>query len=134
MAMKDVVTVTFNRRDDAFGFLAHPELNAESLAINGHNSSGNYGILDHLELLKWVQRNIANFGGDPDRVTIAGQSFGSAQVYHAINSELFNGTFVGAISESGIRWPYDTLLAGLATSYVEMDTALNFGINYTEFQ
>lgn len=134
MALKDVITVTFNRRDDAFGYLAHPELNAESLATNGHNSSGNYGILDQLEVLKWIQRNIAHFGGDPDRVTVAGQSFGSAQVYHALNSPLFNGTFVGAISESGIRYPYDPALAGLATSYVNMSSALKYGINYTEFQ
>lgn len=127
----DIVTVTFNRRDDAFGFLAHEELNAEALAENGHNSSGNYGILDHLELLKWVKANIAQFGGDPERVTIAGQSFGSSQVYHAVNSELFKGLFIGAISESGIRYPYDTLVQGLATSYVNMSLALQYGVNYT---
>jgi carboxylesterase 2 len=78
MALKDVVIVTFNRRDDAFGFLAHPDLNAESLAENGHNTSRHYGILDHLAVLKWVNKNIANFGGNPGRVTIAGQSFGSS--------------------------------------------------------
>lgn len=54
IAIKDVITAAFNRRDDAFSFLAYPELNAESFAKNGHNSSGNYGILDYLELLKWV--------------------------------------------------------------------------------
>ncbi|KAJ9310748.1 hypothetical protein DTO271D3_9002 [Paecilomyces variotii] len=133
LALKDVVLVTFNRRDDAFGYLAHPELNAEGLAATGHNTSGNYGVLDFLEVLKWVQKNIANFGGDPDRVTIAGQSFGSSQVYHAVNSELFKGYFHRAISESGIRYPYDTLLAGLATSYVNMDEALFHGVNYTKF-
>lgn len=133
LAMKGLVVLTFNRRDDAFGFLAHPELNAESLAENGHNASGNYGTFDHLELLKWVQRNIAQFGGDPDRVTIAGQSFGSAQVYHAINSQLFKGLFHGAIAESGLRYPYDTLLASLADSYVNMSHALEKGLNYTRF-
>lgn len=130
-AMKGAVVVTFNRRDNVYGFLAHPELNAESLAENGHSSSGNYGTLDHKFLLEWVQRNIAQFGGDPDRVTIMGQSFGSAQVYHAVNSELFQGLFVGAIAESGLRDPYDTLLAALATSYVDMDKALATGTNYT---
>ncbi|KPM43819.1 hypothetical protein AK830_g2816 [Neonectria ditissima] len=133
MAMKDVVFVSFNRRDDVFGYLAHPELNAEGLARDSFNTSGNYGVLDFLEVLKWVQSNIANFGGDPDRVTIAGQSFGSSQVYHAVNSELFSGLFVGGISQSGIRYPYDTMLAGLATSYVAMDDALAHGTNYTAF-
>ncbi|KAL4799978.1 Alpha/Beta hydrolase protein [Aspergillus venezuelensis] len=131
LARKGLVTVTFNRRDDVLGYLAHPELNAESEAEKGHSSSGNYGVLDHLELLNWVQRNIAQFGGDPNRVTIAGQSFGSAQVYHAVNSELFSGLFHGAIAESGLRYPRDTLLAGLATSYVTMNKALENGLNYT---
>ncbi|PQE18135.1 Carboxylesterase type B protein [Rutstroemia sp. NJR-2017a BBW] len=131
MALKDVVIVTFNRRDDALGFLAHPDLNAESLVENGHNASGHYGVLDHLAVLKWVNKNIANFGGNPERVTIAGQSFGSSQVYHAVNSELFKGYFVRAIAESGIRYPYDTLVAGLATSYVDMTTALTNGMDYT---
>ncbi|KAH8649814.1 prolyl oligopeptidase-like protein [Xylariales sp. PMI_506] len=113
------------------GMATHPDLNAEGLASTGYNTSGNYGVLDHLEVLNWVQNNIAAFGGDPDRVTIAGQSFGSSQVYHAVNSPLFNGTFHGAISESGIRYPYDTMLAGLATSYQTMEKALVNGINYT---
>ncbi|KAF3019790.1 hypothetical protein E8E14_012053 [Neopestalotiopsis sp. 37M] len=131
MALENVVMVTFNRRDDVLGYLALPELNAEGLELTGHNTSGNYGVLDELEVLKWVQNNIVNFGGDPDRVTIAGQSFGSAQVYHAVNSPLFEGYFHGAISQSGIRYPYDTLLAGLATQYVPMEKALSFGLNYT---
>ncbi|KAM0141853.1 hypothetical protein ACHAP3_001845 [Botrytis cinerea] len=134
MAMKNVVMVTFNRRDDVLGYLATPELNAEGLASTGYNTSGNYGILDQLEVLKWIQNNIANFGGDPDSVTIAGQSFGSSQVYHAINSPLFTGYFHRGISQSGIRYPYDTLLAGLATSYVTMERALSFGVNYTASQ
>lgn len=131
LARKGLVVVTFNRRDEGFGFLAHPELNAESLAETGYSSSGQYGTLDHLEVLKWVQRNIAKFGGDPNQVTIAGQSFGSAQVYHALNSKLFSGLFHAAIADSGIRYPYDTLLAGLADSYVEMEHALELGVNYT---
>ncbi|RAH86120.1 putative carboxylesterase [Aspergillus japonicus CBS 114.51] len=133
MALKDVILITFNRRDDAFGYLAHPELNEEGLKLTGHNTSGNYGVLDQLEVLKWVRNNIAQFGGDPDRVVVAGQSFGSSQVYHAVNSPLFSGYFHGGISESGIRYPYDPLLAGLATSYVNMSTALFHGVNYTTF-
>ena len=130
MALKDVIVVSFNRRDDAFGYLAHPELNAEGLASTGYNTSGNYGILDHLEVLKWVQKNIANFGDDATKVTVAGQSFGSSQAYHAVNGPLFKGYFCGAISQSGICYPYDTLLAGLATSYVNISTALTFGSEY----
>jgi carboxylesterase 2 len=130
MALKDVILITFNRRDDAFGYLASPELNEEGYETFGHKTSGNYGILDQLEVLKWVQKNIAKFGGDPDRVVVAGQSFGSSQVYHAVNSPLFTGYFHGGISESGIRYPYDTLLAGLATSYVNMSTAITNGASY----
>ncbi|PYI02534.1 carboxylesterase [Aspergillus sclerotiicarbonarius CBS 121057] len=133
MALKDVILVSFNRRDDAFGYLAHPELNEEGFNATGHYTSGNYGVLDFLEVLQWVQANIANFGGNPDRVVIAGQSFGSSQVYHAVNSPLFSGLFHGAISESGIRYPYDPMLAGLATSYNNMSAALNHGLNYTTF-
>ncbi|KAL3493284.1 Alpha/Beta hydrolase protein [Aspergillus germanicus] len=131
LARRGLVVVTFNRRDDVFGYLAHPELNAESLEENGHSASGHYGVLDFLALLQWVQNNIEQFGGDPDRVTIAGQSFGSAQVYHAVNSELFSGLFRAAIADSGVRYPYDTLLAGLADSYVSMPEALENGLNYT---
>lgn len=127
----DIIVVTFNRRDDAFGYLAHPDLNAEQLALNGHNASGNWGVLDHKAALEWVQTNIANFGGDPDRVTIMGQSFGSSQVYHAVNSALFKGLFIGGIAESGIHYPTNPWISALATSYVNMSRALEHGINYT---
>lgn len=127
LATKGVIVMSYNYRDGAFGFLAHPALNKES----GHNSSGNYGILDFITVLQWVQRNIANFGGDPDKVTIAGQSFGSAQVYHAVNSPLAKGLFRGMIAESGIRDPHDRLLGGLADSYRTMEHGLDIGINYT---
>ncbi|KAF7896573.1 hypothetical protein EAF00_006587 [Botryotinia globosa] len=117
--VKNVVMVTFNGRDDVLGYLATPELNAEGLATTGYNTSGNYGVLDQLEVLD---------------VTIAGQSFGSSQVYHAINSPLFSDYFHRVISQSGIRYPYDTLLAGLATSYITMERASAFGVNYTASQ
>lgn len=127
----DVIVVTFNRRDDAFGYLAHPDLNAEQLALVGHNSSGNWGVLDHKAALEWTRDNIAAFGGDPDRVTIMGQSFGSSQIYHAINSALFSGLFIGGISESGIHYPTNPWISGLATSYVNMSRAIEHGVNYT---
>lgn len=127
LATKDVVVVTYNYRDAAFGFLVHPTLNEEP----GHSSSGNYGLMDFSAALHWVQNNIANFGGDPNKVTIAGQSFGSAQVYHAVNSPLAKGLFRGMIAESGILQPYGPLLAGLADSYQTMGKAIENGINYT---
>lgn len=97
MAEKDVVFVTINYRVGIFGFLAHPELSEES----SNNVSGNYGLLDQIAALEWVQNNIANFGGDPDRVTIAGQSAGSFSVNYLVASPLAEGLFHGAIAESG---------------------------------
>ena len=74
LAKKGVVFVTYNYRLGPFGFFAHPELTKES----GHNASGNYGVMDLAAALKWVQKNIAAFGGDPGRVTLVGESAGAA--------------------------------------------------------
>ncbi len=76
LAKKGVVFVNFNYRLGALGFLAHPELTAES----SHHASGDYGFLDQIAALHWIKRNIAQFGGDPDNVTISGQSAGAASV------------------------------------------------------
>lgn len=97
MARKGVVFVSINYRLGVFGFLAHPELNWES----GRNASGNYALLDMIAALKWVQQNIATFGGDPNRVTIAGQSAGSFAVNSLMASPLAKGLFQRAIGESG---------------------------------
>jgi para-nitrobenzyl esterase len=97
MAKKGVVSVTVNYRLTVFGFLAHPELTAEA----PYHASGNYGFLDQNAALRWVQTNIAAFGGDPQRVTIAGQSAGSRSVSVQILSPLSKGLFAGAIMESG---------------------------------
>lgn len=97
LARSGVVVVTFNYRLGALGFLAHPELNAES----AHGGSGNYGFLDQIAALQWVHRNIAAFGGDPDQVTIFGQSSGSMSVSMLIASPLAAGLFQRAIGESG---------------------------------
>jgi len=97
LAKQGIVFVSFNYRLGVFGFFAHPELSAES----GHHSSGNYALMDQLAALKWVRKNIAAFGGDPDRVTIAGQSAGSASVNCLLASPLARGLFQGAIGESG---------------------------------
>lgn len=97
LARKGVVLVTINYRVGPLGFLAHPELSAES----PHRVSGNYGLLDQIAGLRWVQRNIAAFGGDPDRVTIFGESAGGIAVSMLCASPLAKGLFHGAISQSG---------------------------------
>ncbi len=96
LARKGVVLVSLAYRLGPFGFLAHPALTQES-----GRSSGNYGLLDQIAGLKWVQRNIAAFGGDPHRVTIFGESAGGISVSMLAASPLANGLFQGAISESG---------------------------------
>ena len=97
MASKGIVSVTISYRLTVFGFLAHPELSAEA----PYHASGNYGFLDQNAALKWVQANIAAFGGDPKRVTIAGQSAGSRSTSVQLLSPLSKGLFAGAILESG---------------------------------
>ena len=95
-AKKGVLLVSIAYRVGPFGFLAHPELGAEN---GGH--SGNYGLLDQIVGLKWVQQNIAAFGGDPHRVTIFGESAGGISVSMLAASPLAKGLFQRAISESG---------------------------------
>ena len=97
MAQKGIVAVTVNYRLGIFGFLAHPELTAESPT----HSSGNYGLMDQHAALVWVKKNIAAFGGDPDKITIGGESAGSASVSAQVASPLSKGLFIGAIAESG---------------------------------
>ena len=97
MATKGIVVVTVNYRLGVFGFLAHPELTKES----PHKASGNYGLLDQNAALRWVQQNIANFGGDPQHVTIAGESAGSVSVSAHMASPLSKDLIAAAIGESG---------------------------------
>lgn len=97
MAKQGIVTVTVNYRLNVFGFLAHPELSAEA----PYQASGNYGLLDQQAALQWVQDNIAAFGGDPSKVTIAGESAGSISVSYQMASPLSKDLMAGAIGESG---------------------------------
>ncbi len=97
MATKGIVAVTVNYRLGVFGFLAHPELSKES----PHHVSGNYALLDQNQALQWVHKNIAAFGGDPGRVTIAGESAGSIAVSAQMASPLSKDLIAGAIGESG---------------------------------
>lgn len=103
MAKRGIVTVTINYRLGIFGFLAHPDLSKES----GHGS-GNYGLMDQHAALVWVKENIAAFGGDPEKITIGGESAGAMSVCAQVASPLSKGLFRGAIAESG------SLMGGLA--------------------
>ncbi|RIV22425.1 carboxylesterase family protein [Fibrisoma montanum] len=97
MARKGIVALTVNYRLGPFGFMAHPELTKES----PHKASGNYGLLDQNAALRWVKENIAAFGGDPNKVTIAGESAGSISVSAQMASPLSKNLIAGAIGESG---------------------------------
>ncbi|CCE01034.1 carboxylesterase family protein [Bradyrhizobium sp. STM 3809] len=96
LAARGVVVVSVNYRVGIFGFLAHPELTAES----AQRASGNYGLLDLVAGLNWVKRNAARFGGDADNVTIFGQSAGAAAVSYLYTSPLARGLFARGIAES----------------------------------
>jgi len=98
LAETGMVVVTLNYRVGVFGFFAYPQLTAESR----HHSSGNYGLLDQIAALGWVRRNIRNFGGDPHRVTIWGQSAGAWSVEDLLLSPLPVGLFERAQADSGI--------------------------------
>ena len=96
LARQGVVVVTVNYRLGPWGFLAHPALAEES----EHNSTGNYGLMDKIAALKWVQKNIRSFGGNPDNVTLFGQSAGSSSVCALMASPLTSGLFHKAIGQS----------------------------------
>jgi carboxylesterase type B len=108
LAADGVVVVSFNYRVGIFGFFAHPMLSAES----AQHVSGNYGLLDQIAALKWVQANIAGFGGDPRRVTVFGESAGAVSIAVLMTSTLAKGLFERAILQS----PTVPLLADLAAA------------------
>ncbi|KAA6439836.1 carboxylesterase family protein [Dyadobacter flavalbus] len=120
MAGKGIVTLTVNYRLGVFGFLSHPELTKES----PNRTTGNYGYLDQNAALHWVKQNIAAFGGDPDRITIAGESAGSIAVSALMVSPLSKGLIAGAIGESG------SLLGTLPP--VTLNEAEQFGLKFAE--
>jgi para-nitrobenzyl esterase len=105
LASKGIVLVEINYRLGVLGFLAHPDLTAES----GRNASGNYGLLDQVAALEWVRDNITGFGGNPDNVTIFGESAGSFSVSALMASPLARGLFHRAIGESGGYFAATTL-------------------------
>ena len=119
MAKKGMVVVTTNYRLNIFGFFAHPELSAEA----PYGASGNYGLLDQNAALKWVHQNITAFGGDPKKITIAGESAGSIGVSQQMASPLSKDLIAGAIGESG---------AGINPTMkpVSLEEAENIGLEF----
>ncbi|MDN3204538.1 carboxylesterase/lipase family protein [Algoriphagus sediminis] len=115
MAEKGVVFVSINYRVGPFGFLAHPDLTDES----DYGASGNYALLDMIAALKWVQENIDSFGGDPDNVTIAGQSAGAFSVNFLTASPLASGLFHRAIAQSGASFHSGPLRGSLNLEMAE---------------
>lgn len=120
MAAKGIVALTVNYRLGVFGFIAHPGLTSES----PHHSSGNYALLDQASALRWVKQNIAAFGGDPDKITIAGESAGSVSVSAQMVSPLSKNLIAGAIMESG------SLLGTLPP--VELSQAEQTGVEFSK--
>lgn len=95
-----IVYVNLNYRLNAFGFLAHPGLTAESK----HGASGNYGLMDQIAALEWVRDNIGRFGGDPEKVTVSGVSAGAASIGYLLTSPLAEDLFVRALVQSAAAW------------------------------
>lgn len=128
-AKRGIVTVTLNHRLGIYGYLAHPELTAE----DEHHTSGNYGVLDIIEALKWIKRNIEAFGGDSEKITVFGQSGGGDKATTMLVTPLTDGIVTGAIMQSGgglnlirkVRYLADAetegknLLAGMGYSSIE---------------
>jgi para-nitrobenzyl esterase len=121
LAKKGVVLVTINYRLGVFGFFAHPDLTKESDV----HSSGNYGLLDQLMGLQWVQKNIAAFGGNPKNVTIFGESAGSWSVNYLTATPLAKGLFQRVIGESGAEFAPARKLAALEETGVAAAKAAN---------
>ncbi len=97
MARKGIISVTANYREGIFGFFAHPQLSKET----SYKGSGNYGFMDQVAAIRWVKDNIGAFGGDPDRITIVGESAGSMSVSALMASPLCQGLFAQAMGSSG---------------------------------
>jgi para-nitrobenzyl esterase len=123
LAKKGIIFVSINYRVGVFGFMANPELTKKS----PNNASGNYGLLDQIAALKWVKKNIAAFGGDPNNVTIDGQSAGSMSVNCLVASPLAHGLFNKAIAESG-----SFMLANGSFKTTDLQTAEKQGLQLAQ--
>jgi para-nitrobenzyl esterase len=128
LARKGVVLVSIAYRVGPLGFLAHPELTAENPA----HASGNYGLLDMIAGLKWIKNNIAVFGGDPDKVTIFGESAGGIAVSMLCASPLAKGLFHGAISQSGGSFGPPRVTTFPGENLKRLKDAENAGVEYAK--
>lgn len=128
LAKKGVVFVAPNYRVGRIGLMAHPELSAES----PEGVSGNYGLLDQIAALKWVKENIAAFGGDPEKVTIFGESAGAISVSMLCASPLAKGLFRGAISQSGGSFGPVLPKSYPGENMQKLETAEQEGLKYME--
>ncbi len=124
IAKKGVIFMGIPYRVNIFGFLAHPELSKES----GHNASGNYGLMDQIAGLQWIKRNIAAFGGDPDNVTVVGQSAGALALDDLQSSPLAKGLYAKLVGLSGsyhgVAAPRQETLAQTEASGVALQKAM----------
>ncbi len=125
MARKGIISVTVNYRLGVFGFLAHPELTKES----SHHASGNYGLMDQTEALRWLHKNIEAFGGNPDNITIAGESAGSSSVCAQIISPLPRNLFAGAIGESGSVLKFNGVVSLSDAEKIGLEYGTHVGAN-----
>ena len=114
-AKRGVILVTIAYRLGALGFLAHPELTAEG----GEKKSGNYGMLDQIAALEWIRRNIAAFGGDPEKITNFGESAGGMSVCNLITTDMTKGMIAGAIMMSGGGYTGDKILPACSLEQAE---------------
>lgn len=131
MAKEGIVVVTINYRLNLFGYLAHPELSAEA----PYKASGNYGALDQSAAIQWVKDNISAFGGDPDRITIAGESAGSMAVSVHMASPLSRGNIAGAIGESGaLIKPTGTPVSLEEAEQIGREFVAKTGYTFAEFR
>lgn len=122
LAKKGVVVVTINYRVGVLGYMAHPELSKES----PNNTSGNYALLDQEAALRWVQKNIAAFGGDPSRVTIFGESAGAANIISQLAIPQSRGLYSQAIVESGGVWTNGPSVIGYRTKAEAEEYGMKF--------
>ena len=106
MARKGIISITANYREGIFGFFAHPQLSKET----SYKGSGNYGFMDQVAAIQWVKDNIEAFGGDPNRITIVGESAGSMSVSALMASPLCQGLFAQAMGSSGSVMGFNKVL------------------------